>query len=81
MAGHIKVLPSAECHPSRDPAAIGSIPRLLSYARHLAQGSWPSASFSFDADNGVPYAFDVRDESIEDALSGLAVTRFVVIAP
>jgi hypothetical protein len=79
--GHIQVLPSADCHPVRDPISIGTIARLLKYANHIARGSWPSADFRFDTTTGVPYAFDVWDESLEDAFSGFAVTKFVAIAP
>jgi hypothetical protein len=61
--------------------AIGTIARLLKYANHIARGSWPSADFRFDTTTGVPYAFDVWDESLEDAFSGFAVTKFVAIAP
>ena len=78
---HVHVLTSVNCHPAKDPVAVGTIPRLLRYARHLAQQSWLSSDFRFDSKTGVPYDFDVWDESVQDDFSGFEVTRFVPISP
>ncbi len=73
-----------DCRRSKDPNVLGTIPRLLRYARGLLHNSDLSditADFRFDETTGVPYAFSVSSKTMEDAFSAFEVTHFAVIAP
>lgn len=79
--GHIRVITKSDCRPSRDPRALGTIPKLLAYAKRIAKGPVPSAEFKFDPVLGVPRTFGIWDDSLSDSYSGFEVTSFASIAP
>jgi hypothetical protein len=79
---HVRKPP--DCRRSQDPKVLGTIPRLLRYARGLLRNSDPldtTADFRFDETTGVPYAFSVSSKTMEDAFSAFEVANFEVIAP